>query len=314
MEKVRINELIVDVANGFVNTIVNASGAGAARLNVDWNQDSSSKNDNHDIENSNAIAYNDAIAKSKEGEETEVGVSHSSDSHQISKNISKLSREGRRRKENQEIVETENQEDLGSMEVTGGAQLEQEQDQGQEQKRLLEDSERQQQEQQPQQRLTIDVDLDPKIKEITVDKDRISQVLSNLIDNSIKFTTNMGCCIKIQTRLVSQSVSESLKVDNDIHNNDIDNNSNSKIDDDKYNYNFRVNIIISDTGGGIADDLIPRLFEKFATKGIKGKGNGQGTGLGLFITKSIITAHNGAIRAFNNDIGGTTFSIVLPAK
>ncbi|MDQ3837756.1 MAG: ATP-binding protein, partial [Thermoproteota archaeon] len=88
----------------------------------------------------------------------------------------------------------------------------------------------------------------------------------------------------------------------------------NKIDYDKTGCSNKVNIKISDNGGGIPDDILPRLFEKFATKGRKGKENRQGTGLGLFITKSIITAHNGVIRGYNNNTGGATFSITLPAK
>jgi signal transduction histidine kinase len=128
--------------------------------------------------------------------------------------------------------------------------------------------------------------LDPDIKEIDADRDRISQVLSNLIDNSLKFTANRGCCIKIQTNLIYD------KNDND----------------------DKVKIEISDTGGGIPDEILPSLFQKFATRGVKGRENKQGTGLGLFITKSIIAAHNGDIKAYNNNTGGATFSIILPIR
>ena len=54
---------------------------------------------------------------------------------------------------------------------------------------------------------------------------------------------------------------------------------------------------------------MPRLFSKFATKSEVG-----GTGLGLYITKSIIEAHNGTIMAGNNEYskGGATFTFSLP--
>ncbi len=64
---------------------------------------------------------------------------------------------------------------------------------------------------------------------------------------------------------------------------------------------------IKDTGTGIASQIMPRLFTKFATKSEKG------TGLGLFISKSIIEAHGGKIWAENNSDGkGATFYFTLP--
>jgi signal transduction histidine kinase len=67
-------------------------------------------------------------------------------------------------------------------------------------------------------------------------------------------------------------------------------------------------VSISDNGEGIDPQIVPRLFNKFATKSEKG-----GTGLGLFISKSIIEAHGGKIWAENNKDGkGATFSFTLP--
>jgi signal transduction histidine kinase len=67
-------------------------------------------------------------------------------------------------------------------------------------------------------------------------------------------------------------------------------------------------VSIRDKGTGIDPDILPRLFTKFTTK------SSQGTGLGLYISKSIIEAHNGQIWAQNNyDEGkGVTFSFSLP--
>ena len=65
---------------------------------------------------------------------------------------------------------------------------------------------------------------------------------------------------------------------------------------------------VKDTGIGIAEDIIPKLFSKFVTKFEKG------TGLGLYICKEIIEAHGGKIWAENNKEGkGATFSFSLPA-
>jgi signal transduction histidine kinase len=68
-----------------------------------------------------------------------------------------------------------------------------------------------------------------------------------------------------------------------------------------------VAVTVKDTGTGIESEMLPRLFEKFASKSCKG------TGLGLFISKSIVEAHGGTIWAQNNANGkGATFSFSLP--
>jgi signal transduction histidine kinase len=81
-----------------------------------------------------------------------------------------------------------------------------------------------------------------------------------------------------------------------------------KKDSDNNNTNKEVVIVsIKDTGSGIDSDILPRLFERFATKSFRG------TGLGLFISKSIIEAHGGKIWTENNSDGkGATFAFSLP--
>ncbi|HEY6535789.1 MAG TPA: ATP-binding protein [Candidatus Nitrosocosmicus sp.] len=114
---------------------------------------------------------------------------------------------------------------------------------------------------------------------INADKARITQVISNLIDNAIKFTENGKIYINIDKKKMN------------------DNNSDEVI------------VSIKDTGSGIHADIYPRLFSKFASKSY------QGTGLGLFISKSIIKAHGGAIWAENNANGrGAKFTFSLPIK
>ena len=87
-----------------------------------------------------------------------------------------------------------------------------------------------------------------------------------------------------------------------------------KIETSRASHNSSIiEIRISDTGGGIPEEILPRLFEKFATKDVGGSAK-QGTGLGLYINKAIIKAHNGKISAFNNQEGGATFIISLPIE
>ena len=73
--------------------------------------------------------------------------------------------------------------------------------------------------------------------------------------------------------------------------------------------NDQVVIRMKDTGVGISSEIYPKLFTKFATKSY------QGTGLGLYISKSIIEAHDGKIWAENNSDGrGATFTFTLPIQ
>jgi signal transduction histidine kinase len=64
---------------------------------------------------------------------------------------------------------------------------------------------------------------------------------------------------------------------------------------------------VSDTGVGIADDLMARLFEPFVTHG-----KSKGTGLGLAIAKSVVQAHRGTIAVRSKLGAGTTVEIALP--
>ena len=110
---------------------------------------------------------------------------------------------------------------------------------------------------------------------VYIDKDRIFQVLSNLLNNALKFTKNGTVMININ------------------------------LDDDEKNK--VVKVTIQDTGIGITQELMPNLFSKFVTSSY------NGTGLGLFISKGIIEAHGGKIWAENNSNGvGASFSFSLP--
>ena len=118
---------------------------------------------------------------------------------------------------------------------------------------------------------------------VEADKNRLSQVISNLLNNAIKFTDEGSITIIVGTK--------------------------------KINNNNKVIVSIKDTGTGIDSEILSKLFTKFATKSpIAG-----GTGLGLFISKSIIEMHGGTIRGFNNDEKnkedrGSTFTFSLPVK
>jgi signal transduction histidine kinase len=117
----------------------------------------------------------------------------------------------------------------------------------------------------------IKISYEPLHVMVFADNYRITQVISNIINNAIKFTDQGVITI------IGNADSAELTIK------------------------------ISDTGKGIDNEIINRLFDKFVSR------SEQGTGLGLFISKNIIEAHGGRIIGFNNENGsGATFVIVLP--
>jgi signal transduction histidine kinase len=71
-----------------------------------------------------------------------------------------------------------------------------------------------------------------------------------------------------------------------------------------------VEVVIADTGVGIAPEHLPRIFDPFfSTKGV-----GKGTGLGLAITRRIVEDHHGTIEVSSEVRRGTSFRIWLPTE
>ena len=72
----------------------------------------------------------------------------------------------------------------------------------------------------------------------------------------------------------------------------------------------RVLLAVTDTGGGIREEVLPRIFDPYFTT----KPQGKGTGIGLYMSRSIVERHfGGSIQAANGD-GGAVFRIFLPAE
>jgi len=124
--------------------------------------------------------------------------------------------------------------------------------------------------------ITVKKNFDPKVKNIVAVEDQITQVLINLLLNATDAITGTGGgAITITTRL----------------------------EDDW------IIIIISDTGVGIEEKDLEKIFEPFFST----KPDVEGTGLGLPTSFGIITSHGGEISCSSNPNQGTTFTIRLPA-
>jgi signal transduction histidine kinase len=127
---------------------------------------------------------------------------------------------------------------------------------------------------------------------LEADKRRLTQVISNLLNNAMKFTKEGNVTVS--------SVLKRKDIGRDGAGGE------ERIGEE-------VLIAVKDNGTGIDRELMPRLFTKFATKSY------QGTGLGLFISKAIVQAHGGKMWAENNNndssgkkLNGATFYFTLP--
>ena len=130
----------------------------------------------------------------------------------------------------------------------------------------------------PEQLNNLNILYDPKDIFVFADKNRITQVIFNLLSNSLKFTENGTITLE------------------------------SHIEKDKAKNIEYVVVNITDSGQGIDPEILPRLFTKFVSKSF------EGTGLGLFISKSIVHSHNGEIWAYNNPGNGATFCFKIPQR
>src|SRR5215212_2191586 len=122
--------------------------------------------------------------------------------------------------------------------------------------------------------IRVDVPSDMPIME--ADRDKIKQVLLNLLSNSIKYNRSNGSVI----------ITSAFDAAN-------------------------ISITIQDTGMGIPEESIPHLFEKFY-RVREHEGKATGTGLGLSICKQIVQGHNGRIEVKSKIGVGTSFTIHLP--
>jgi len=129
--------------------------------------------------------------------------------------------------------------------------------------------------------IDLKVGFEGKPAELIVsgDVDRLDQVLSNLVANSLRHTPQGG-----------QVLLQARRQDGDVH------------------------IMVSDTGEGIAAEDLPYIFERFWRGDVsRTHADGAGAGLGLAIAKQLVSAHQGTIDVTSTPNAGTRFTISIPA-
>jgi signal transduction histidine kinase len=117
----------------------------------------------------------------------------------------------------------------------------------------------------------------PKELYLTADPNRLRQVLSNLIDNAVKYTTSSG-----------------------------------SIDIEAFQKDQQVGITIKDTGIGIPPEEVPRIWDRLY-RGDKSRSQ-RGIGLGLSLVKAIVQAHRGQVEVSSTANRGSSFTVYIPQK
>jgi signal transduction histidine kinase len=130
-----------------------------------------------------------------------------------------------------------------------------------------------------QDEVDITAEVHGELPPVRADRDRLQQVLTNLLDNAVKFSP-----------------------------------AGERVTVSAYQQDSRVRVEVSDRGPGIAKEQQRLIFEKFGRGNSPGSPGKPGTGLGLFIARSIAEAHGGSLEVTSAPDRGATFTLSLPAS
>jgi histidine kinase len=125
--------------------------------------------------------------------------------------------------------------------------------------------------------VTLDDDLPGDLPPVFADRERVHQVLFNLLDNAVRFTPLGG-----RVTVTASS------------------------------HNGSVDVVVADTGPGISSEHLPRVFERFYRVDESRSRDDGGTGIGLAIARSVVEAHGGRIWADSEPGRGSAFTFELP--
>ena len=130
-----------------------------------------------------------------------------------------------------------------------------------------------------QDEVEVTAEVGDGLPRIRGDRDRLQQVLTNLIDNAVKYSP-AGQQVVVRA----------------------------------YREDSQVRVDVSDSGPGVPTEQQRLIFEKFGRANTPGSQGKPGTGLGLFIARSIAEAHGGSLTVFSSPAQGATFTLTLPVS
>ncbi|HEY7911125.1 MAG TPA: response regulator [Blastocatellia bacterium] len=127
--------------------------------------------------------------------------------------------------------------------------------------------------------VALGIDIEENLPPLMTDRAKLQQALINLLSNAVKFTESGE--VKVSARRVGLD---------------------------------RVQISVSDTGAGIAEEDIPKIFEEFRQVGASARGARRGTGLGLTITRGLVGLLGGELSVSSRLGEGSVFSFMIPVE
>jgi signal transduction histidine kinase len=131
-------------------------------------------------------------------------------------------------------------------------------------------------------RINVQNRLDPDTPLVLIDRSRLMEVFVNLVGNGIRFTPPGG-----KVTIDSKGLTEARDY---------------------------LKVVVTDTGVGISQEDLPKIFERFYQGQRTQEGTVKGTGLGLSISKEIVEGHLGVIRAECKEGGSTSFLFTSPVR
>ena len=126
--------------------------------------------------------------------------------------------------------------------------------------------------------IALRLDIDPKAATVNADRIALEQILFNLSENAVRYTSEGSISISSRPR------------------------------------NNGVVVAVTDTGAGIEPEHLPRIFERFYRADAARSREAGGTGLGLAIVKHLVEAHGGVVEADSTTGKGTEVRFFLPSS
>jgi signal transduction histidine kinase len=127
--------------------------------------------------------------------------------------------------------------------------------------------------------IALGLEIDQTLEEFSADERKFKQIMLNLLSNAVKFTPDGG-----------------------------------RVDVSAKRLNGKLEVMVRDTGIGIAPEDQAVVFEEFKQVGGDNVRKAEGTGLGLALTKRFVELHGGAIRLESTPGEGSTFTVSLPLR